>query len=179
MELKFCPDCGTSRPIKEFGKNKSRKDGMQSYCKKHSCIRYGSRRRKSDYPAVQRAFFMRWKYGITPGEFDELMQKQQGKCLICKIDHTEALRPGATKDGSRNSGLVVDHNHKSKVIRGLLCTRCNQGLGYFRDNPDFLSSAAEYLKMNGVNYTPSRHQSALAQTGEPSFPDESERSKSL
>jgi hypothetical protein len=41
--------------------------------------------------------------------------------------------------------LVVDHDHKENKIRGILCNRCNKGLGLFRDNPDFLEYARIYL----------------------------------
>lgn len=41
--------------------------------------------------------------------------------------------------------LVVDHDHKTNQIRGMLCNRCNKGLGLFRDNPDFLEYARIYL----------------------------------
>lgn len=41
--------------------------------------------------------------------------------------------------------LVVDHDHKTNKIRGILCNRCNKGLGLFRDNPDFLEYARIYL----------------------------------
>lgn len=41
--------------------------------------------------------------------------------------------------------LSVDHCHLTGEIRGLLCLRCNKGLGYFKDNPEFLSKAIKYL----------------------------------
>lgn len=41
--------------------------------------------------------------------------------------------------------LVIDHDHKSNKIRGILCNRCNKGLGLFRDNPDFLEYARIYI----------------------------------
>jgi hypothetical protein len=46
--------------------------------------------------------------------------------------------------GSRKQ-LGIDHNHKTKKVRGRLCSNCNQGIGRFRDNPILLSRAAEYL----------------------------------
>lgn len=44
--------------------------------------------------------------------------------------------------------LVVDHDHKKHKIRGMLCNHCNRGLGHFRDNPELLEYAAQYLYAN-------------------------------
>ncbi len=41
--------------------------------------------------------------------------------------------------------LVVDHNHKNNIVRGLLCNHCNRGIGHFRDDPNILIKAITYL----------------------------------
>lgn len=74
---------------------------------------------------------LRRKYGMTLEEYDLRAQAQQGACLIC---------------GSQDSPLVVDHCHEREHVRGLLCSRCNVGLGMFLDNPASLTRAARYLK---------------------------------
>lgn len=44
-------------------------------------------------------------------------------------------------------GLVDrDHDHKTNLDRGILCRRCNLGLGQFRDNLEFLRAAIRYLE---------------------------------
>lgn len=83
------------------------------------------------------------KYGLPIGEYDRLFKLQEGKCKICN-------RVGLTLNGSidkkKTHKLVVDHNHDTNDIRGLLCNNCNSGIGFFYDNPDFLRSAIEYLQ---------------------------------
>lgn len=56
--------------------------------------------------------------------------EQKGQCYLCNT---------ARK-------LVVDHNHLNGKVRHLLCDLCNRGLGYFKDNPEVLRSAATYVE---------------------------------
>jgi hypothetical protein len=75
---------------------------------------------------------IRQRYGITMEEKQVMSDAQGGKCLIC-----QQVKP-----------LVVDHCHAALKIRGLLCSNCNSGLGLFKDNPEWLIRAAEYLQTN-------------------------------
>lgn len=81
---------------------------------------------------------LRRNYGISVGEYSLMSGEQEFRCLICG-DHGS----GGVKASSR---LHVDHDHETGLVRGLLCNRCNRGIGYFRDNPDLLRSAAKYLE---------------------------------
>lgn len=77
------------------------------------------------------------KYGLTPEAFAALLKKQEGGCAIC----------GAVVSGNAMSDdLCIDHCHKTKKTRGLLCHACNCGLGHFNDDPVLLEKAIEYLK---------------------------------
>ena len=80
------------------------------------------------------------KYGLTIEEYAALLEKQGGVCAICR--NTEDYMIGETL-----ASLAVDHCHATGVIRGLLCTRCNQMLGKARDNVSVLRSAATYLEI--------------------------------
>lgn len=77
------------------------------------------------------------KYGITAEEFDALLSAQDGRCAIC-----------GTRDpkGPWNT-FVVDHDHYTGKVRGLLCNACNQGIGHFKDSVVFLTQAAKYLSI--------------------------------
>jgi hypothetical protein len=72
------------------------------------------------------------KFGITPEEFRGMSARQGDVCAICG-------------DSPRNQALSIDHIHGSKVIRGLLCDRCNAGIGMFLDDPHRLYKAIVYL----------------------------------
>jgi hypothetical protein len=50
------------------------------------------------------------------------------------------------KGESGVSGLVVDHDHETGEVRGLLCNRCNTGLGFFADNRGYMRRALTYLE---------------------------------
>jgi hypothetical protein len=71
------------------------------------------------------------RYEMTLEQFNEMIQDQNYKCLICKKDIT--------------NNCHIDHCHQTKKIRGLLCQLCNRGLGYFKDNPVSLLAAHNYL----------------------------------
>ena len=84
-------------------------------------------------PGYGRAWWYRKLYGITVEDYHQLFEAQGGVCAICH-------KP----PGSRR--LNLDHDHKTKKVRGLLCFMCNRGLGRFRDDPKLFRSAADYLE---------------------------------
>jgi hypothetical protein len=77
------------------------------------------------------------KYGryFTLEDYNHVLELQGGLCAICKSDGT-----------SHKKGLVVDHDHKTGVYRGILCAFCNTALSYFKDSPEILNNALNYLK---------------------------------
>ena len=83
--------------------------------------------------------YLQRSYGITYKNYEALLKGQKYKCAICGSE-------GFILDAMKHKlKLVVDHSHKTGVVRGLLCHNCNRGLGLFQDNPDILQSAIEYL----------------------------------
>ena len=75
---------------------------------------------------------------FSPEKFDELLNKQGAVCAICKFPETKV------KNGNVVA-LAIDHCHITGKVRGLLCNRCNTGLGLFKDNPLILETAIRYL----------------------------------
>jgi hypothetical protein len=78
-----------------------------------------------------------YKYGLKPIDYDRMLVEQGGACLICRT------RPTAR---GKFLPLVIDHDHATDAVRGLLCSSCNIGLGFFDDEPALLRAAAAYLE---------------------------------
>lgn len=89
--------------------------------------------RKKRTTEQQRAATLKHFYGITLDDYNQMLEKQDNKCKICKeqYDHT----------------LHVDHCHETNIIRGLLCKGCNQALGLLKDRIENLKSAISYLEV--------------------------------
>lgn len=85
------------------------------------------------------------KYGITEADYQEILDSQSGGCAICGA---------ATSGNAQIPNLAVDHCHTSGRVRGLLCHNCNVGVGAFRDDPELMAKAAEYVKRNLSNIDP-------------------------
>lgn len=84
---------------------------------------------------------LRKNYGITLATYNAMLEKQGGVCAICK-------NPEASFEQrfQRTRNLAVDHCHTTNKVRGLLCTKCNRGIGCFGDDVGLLNSAIAYLK---------------------------------
>jgi hypothetical protein len=100
-----------------FPPNKEKRNGLGSWCR--TCrgeYRNGIRRGK-------------YRNAISDEALKELIASTQA-CVIC---------------GHKEEKLVVDHDHVTKKVRGMLCNHCNRGLGHFRDDPELLEFAKLYL----------------------------------
>ena len=78
---------------------------------------------------------LKTNYGISMQDYNEMFEKQKGRCAICNTHCTELKR-----------ALAVDHCHITGKVRGLLCDNCNHALGKFKDDVEIIKSAIEYLK---------------------------------
>ena len=88
----------------------------------------------------RRNVLLKIRYGITSKEYYERFEKQNGLCAICGQPETSKSKNGIVLK------LAIDHCHKTKHIRGLLCAGCNKAIGHAKDSPEFLRKAAEYLE---------------------------------
>lgn len=133
--MKNCSKCNQTKPKSEFYNRKKSKDGLHPWCKvccRKNAKETAARRRQKE---SHRRSHLRLKYDLTKEEYDAMVAKQKGKCGICGDDDEE---------------LLVDHNHNTGEVRGLLCRKCNTGLGFFKDSGLILYLASMYIHNNGV-----------------------------
>ena len=147
-QLKSRKRCGSCKKVKRsdcFWRNRTADDGLQSRCidcqqeeRDAGYLKAYHRRRKRLNPSIHRHGVVR-RYGITLDEYDRLFKKQKGCCAICR-------RPQRMKRrGRRFKSLSVDHNHKTKRVRGLLCSGCNARLASL-ENKKWIRRALAYLR---------------------------------
>ena len=127
---KLCSMCNTEKEFSFFSKDTRSKSGYQTRCK--SC----QATVKKEMAAYYREKHLQKKYGISQADYERMLEEQQGCCAICGIEEKYC----------ENQRLAVDHNHKTKEVRALLCKKCNQAIGLLQDNADFAYSAYQYLK---------------------------------
>jgi hypothetical protein len=160
---KVCSKCGVTKPRSEFYRDLGCRDGHRPDCKScnkaaqkarrdadpepnRSRAREWQRNNRERYRATQRAYvesgrkrvsnrksYLKRTYGISVGEYDEMLAAQQGVCAICGRTPRDDI------------SLHVDHCHVTGRLRGLLCFRCNNGLGDFGHDPALLEAALGYL----------------------------------
>jgi len=83
------------------------------------------------------------KFGITAAQYVEMADAQNWVCAICKKPE-RAIRKGQVMR------LAVDHHHETGVVRALLCSHCNRGIGFFDGDPSVMMAAVKYLDGHGL-----------------------------
>jgi hypothetical protein len=130
---KRCSTCQETKPLDFFNKNKSTKTGYHNQCRE--CVKLWkpspealkeSRRKTREWNRLKST-------GFTPEDFKSKLEEQGGVCAICGTDNPGKL------------DFCADHDHATQTKRGVLCRKCNAGLGHFNDNPETIAKAIEYL----------------------------------
>lgn len=129
---KECLSCSTVKPLMEYHRYQRTRDGRQTVCK--TCR---SGKKTSEYG---RRYNLRQFHGLELEQWNEMLEKQGGRCAVCSVELIVDL---SVQRSMRKA--MVDHDHKTGEIRGLLCGHCNTGIGHFQDDPDRLLSAVTYL----------------------------------
>ncbi len=146
--IKICSKCKISKEISEFFKNKTQKDGLQSYCKIcHSEAVYKNKDKKLAYiktwmennpekvSLTRYIGKLRRKYNLTWEEYQNKLISQGNVCKIC----------GSNDPKRGTKYFCVDHNHITNQIRGLLCQDCNDAIGRFNEDILILNNVIYYL----------------------------------
>jgi hypothetical protein len=115
-----CVRCGVDRPLERF-------EPKRRTCR--DCVNAAARAKGRRTYTIERQ--RRYEYGMSPADFEAMVDAQGGLCPICR--HTPAL-------------FVVDHDHRTGAVRGLLCGPCNRALGHLLDQPELCLAAGEYLR---------------------------------
>lgn len=141
MEL-FCSACKQMLPTTEFVRSSSTARGYKTRCR--SCRKRLEPRNPETARRWYRANLERTRsyrrfrmYGVSEVEYQALVQEQGGRCAICR---------NPPEGRGKGGVLVVDHDHETGAVRGLLCGLCNMGLGKFADSPERLLGAVAYLR---------------------------------
>lgn len=126
-----------------MAEHRRRHKSGKPYCGKCKKI-YDVRWKKANRDKQQKYWFKGNLYrncGINIWDYEYMVFSQGGGCGICGTVNFGAHRRGGiyTKRGA------VDHDHKTNLIRGILCDKCNRGIGLLGDSVEMLASALEYL----------------------------------
>lgn len=141
MTTKVCTRCKVEKSIEEFYVLRKGKTPVQSKCKLCCANMSGYQREwRKKNPDKARNSELKKNHGITLADYEVILGEQGGCCAVC------GKAPGSVGSGSNSKGtLAVDHCHQVGVIRGLLCTNCNLGIGSFYEDSNLLRNAAAYL----------------------------------
>lgn len=150
-QLKGCCRCKQSHPSEMFWANRTKRDGLQDYCKacakkrrqenpeqarSRDRARYAANPLKRQAsPEKKRGYNLMRYWGMTVDEFNARLEAQSGVCAICDLPPAKGR-------------LQVDHDHETGKIRALLCAPCNKGIGCLKDSRRVLLSAARYLELH-------------------------------
>lgn len=133
-KMKPCTKCHEVKPLEEFylHRVKGRLERRASACKSCTALQqkeYRERNRNA-YARYAREWQRRKLYGVSPEVFERMVESADRKCLGCE----------------REVPLQLDHDHRTGLIRGLLCGSCNRALGLLQDDPATLRRLLTYLK---------------------------------
>ena len=167
--VQLCLGCRELKPLEDFYIEKDSNTGLSTQCKlcKNTATKIWITNNKEKFNITHKRFVNKHKerlkaerkiyrknnpdkvrnhdlktfFSITIDDYYKILKYQNGVCIICKEPPSKKF-------------LSVDHDHSccsgtkscGKCIRGLLCMRCNSGLGMFKDNSSLLKEAIYYLE---------------------------------
>ena len=157
----FNPRCRPcySRSKKEFYEENKERLTIERYIRYHEDIEESRRLRREDVaknkerenkrqkknrekdPIRFKGYVLKSHFGITIEQFNELLNDQDYRCAIC-----EKFETAIEQSSGNTKKLSVDHDHKTGIIRGLLCARCNLALGKLKEDKNIINRCILYLQ---------------------------------
>jgi hypothetical protein len=100
----------------QYLKNKDKEKAAREiyYAKNKKLILAKNKKYNKENPDKRKSAILKYEYGITLDQYNEMFKAQEGKCAICQRHQNELTRT-----------LCVDHDHKTNKVRALLCLTCN------------------------------------------------------
>lgn len=168
MDNKICARCKKEKLLEEYHNSSKSLDGKQPICKE--CKKDYNKQYKIDNALKWNEYMIAYyksteertnkrntyareyhnnnyflhTYGITNEQYTEILIQQNGKCAVCLKEETAVSKEGKIKR------LSVDHNHTTGIIRGLLCSGCNTGLGMLKEDIEIVESLILYIKKHNT-----------------------------
>lgn len=118
--MKTCSGCGELKTMDQFSRTARAEDADPD-------------RRRAECKSCMRRRKLLRRYGLTEEEYDQILRNQRGHCAICR----------------KTTDLVIDHDHTTGEVRGVLCRFHNVLIGGFQDDPKMLRRAIRYLERGG------------------------------
>jgi protein-arginine kinase activator protein McsA len=136
MKLRVCTKCKESKDTTHFRKRSNNRT-LRSWCivceRVWNASRIAAKRFDPDVKRQMQLDARVASWGMTPYFYHILLQMQDYRCSICRIPY-EHVRE-----------FAIDHCHKTEAIRGLLCMKCNTGIGLLSEDTRILGRAIQYL----------------------------------
>jgi hypothetical protein len=165
-EAKRCSKCGEEKPLREFSKSATAKDGLQSRCRQCAAdysrewavanrhlTQAAGRKHRAANPGYATERTRRWRED-NPARAAAQNRRQQCRLYAIAESTFLELRDRPCDICGRAQGdkaHAIDHSHTNGSVRGVLCTQCNTALGKFQDSPELLARAIHYLT-RGADY---------------------------
>src|SRR6267154_2642698 len=152
---KVCRKCKNEKSLDCFYKHANNRDLLKHECK--DCLNKSSLKyyfnNKENLVEKRKDYHFQSNYGLSKEQVDNMKEAQENICPICLTV----------------SKYVVDHDHKTGNVRGLICNSCNLAVAYLENNPGWADKAIAYLEKHGTPNENKQRKKAVEWSAIPPF----------